>query len=1037
MQWLAEICVKRPVFASVLTLLIVVLGLAGYSGLGVDRFPKIDFPVVTITTILPGASAEDVETEITDKVEAAVNTVGSIDELRSISAEGISLVVVQFKLEKDVDVAAQDVRDRVGRVTRDLPEGTDPPVVSKIDPDAAPILYAALRAPGRSTSEITEFADGQVREALEVLPGVGQVRVLGGRKRAVNVWLDPVRLRAANVAAAEVARAIGLQNLTIPGGRVDTGRDQLTLRVVGRVAEAGEVGQLPVRTMGDRVIRVEDVARVEDGTEETETLARWNGEPAVVLAVRKQTGANTVAVADAVRERVGEILEDLPKGYEIDVIRDESGSIRTGTDGVKEHLVVGAFLAAVVVLIFLGSVRSTVIAALAIPTSVLGTFAVMGWLGYSLNTITLLALALSVGIVIDDAIVVLENIFRFVEEKGMKPFDAAIEGTREIGLAVLATTFSLVAVFMPVVFLAGIPGRFLRGFGVTMSVAILVSLFVSFTMTPMLASRWLKPHVHGEQKSVLERIVDGFYRPIERAYLRILAFVLRHRWIVVVASIASLAAVPKLAGVAKKGFIPVDDQAQFEVSVRAPEGMSLVATEVHAERVARELRGLPGVYGTLVTVGDGDRGDDNVGAVYVRLVDPRERALSQDEMKDLVRKTVLPKQDPTLRLAVNDVQLFGGGGQSTARIQYNVIGPDLERLEKVAEQAVAELKKVPGAVDVDSSLVVGKPELSVNVDRARAAQLGISVGDIANTLQLLVAGRKVSTYEEHGDQYEVRVRADRAWRGDPSLLGMLPVPTANGQSIPLADLVDFEAGTGPSSINRLSRQRVVTIVANAAPGTGENVIGDALVGILKGMNLGDDYLIKPSGQTKLMKETGASVLFGFGLAFVFMYLVLAAQFESWIHPFTILLSLPLTLPFAILSVVLTGAALDMFSVLGIFVLFGIVKKNAILQIDHTNHLRAQGLDRTTAILHANRDRLRPILMTTIAFVAGMIPLVLSKGVGSGFNRATSGVVVGGQSLSLLLTLLATPVAYTFFDDFVERVRGVLRRFGLISSGVDA
>jgi multidrug efflux pump subunit AcrB len=438
---------------------------------------------------------------------------------------------------------------------------------------------------------------------------------------------------------------------------------------------------------------------------------------------------------------------------------------------------------------------------------------------------------------------------------------------------------------------------------------------------------------------------------------------------------------------------------------------------------------VPGVVGTLVTAGDNDQGDDNVGRVYVRLVDPKVRAQTQEELKNLVRTEILPAQDPSLRLSINDVAAFGGAGASTARIQYYVSGPDLDTLEAIATKAVAELKQVPGAVDVDSSLVVGKPEIAVRVDRTRAAQLGVSVGDVANTLQLLVAGKKVSTWEQGGDQYEVRVRADRAWRGDPELLGLLPVPTPGGGSVALADLVELDPGTGPSSINRLSRQRVVTLVANAAPGVGENVVGDALVGILKKMDLPADYLVKPAGQTKLMKETGMSVLVGFGLAFVFMYLVLAAQFESWLHPFTILLSLPLTLPFAVLSIVLTGQALDMFSVLGIFVLFGIVKKNSILQIDHTNHLRAQGMERTEAILQANRDRLRPILMTTLAFVAGMIPLAMSKGVGAGFNRATSGVVVGGQTLSLLLTLLATPVAYTFFDDLLELAKGGLRRLG--------
>jgi multidrug efflux pump subunit AcrB len=455
--------------------------------------------------------------------------------------------------------------------------------------------------------------------------------------------------------------------------------------------------------------------------------------------------------------------------------------------------------------------------------------------------------------------------------------------------------------------------------------------------------------------------------------------------------------------------------------------MSLAATQVHAERVARLIReSLPESVGTLVTVGDDDQGNDNVGRVYVRLTDPRERRRSQEELKDVVRREILPSQDTSLRLAVNDVAAFGGSGQSTARIQYNVTGPDLVRLQEIATQATTELKAFNGAVDVDSSLVVGKPEVRVRVDRARASQFGVSVADLAGTLRLLVGGQKVSNYAELGKQYEVRLRAARDFRADPALLGLLPVPTATGVSVPLADLASLEPGTGPAVINRLGRQRVVTVLANAAPGVGENVVGDELLSILGRIGLGKEYQVRPSGFTKLMAETGASVVFGFGLAFVFMYLILAAQFESWIHPFTILISLPLTLPFAILSVVLTGQALDMFSVLGIFVLFGIVKKNSILQVDHTITLREQhGMGRTEAILLANRDRLRPILMTTVAFVAGMIPLAVSTGIGSGFNRATSGVVVGGQTLSLLLTLLATPVVYTLVDDAVELGRTLL------------
>lgn len=1028
MQWLAEICIKRPVFATVLTLLIVVLGLAGFGKLGVDRFPKIDFPVITITTVLPGAAPGDIETEITDRVEAAVNTIGDIEELRSISSESVSLVVVQFKLEKDVDVAAQDVRDRLARIQGDLPADAETPVVSKLDPDAAPILFAAVRAPGREVRDVTEYADTNLRRALESLPGVGQVRVLGGQKRELQVWLDPARLRALNVAPGEVTRAIATQNLSMPGGRVDTGRDQLTLRVHGRVESVDELERLPVRGIGDQAIRVGDVARVEDGEEEPATLALWDGEPAVVLAIRKQSGSNTVAVADAVNERIGELRAELPPGYSVEIVRDESQSIRTGTDGVKEHLAVGAVLAAVVVMMFLGSFRSTFIAALAIPTSVIGTFAVMSWLGYTLNTITLLALALCVGIVIDDAIVVLENIWRHVEEKGETPMQAAVSGTKEIGLAVLATTLSLIAVFMPIAFIAGIPGRFLSGFGVTMSVAIAVSLFVSFTLTPMLASRWLVKHDAHAPKGILERVVDVFYRPIERFYMRVLAWSMRHRWVIALLSFGSLGLLPPLAIVAKKGFIPVNDDAQFEIVVRAPEGSSIATTAVHAERIAREVRKMPDVRLTLVTVGDNDQQQDNVAKVYARLTDPRARPFSQDELMEQVRTEILPKQDPALHLSVGQVAAFGGTGQSTARVQYNLSGPDLAGLERYSAEIVEKLEKVEGAVDVDSTLVVGKPELGVHLDRARAAELGVSAVDVATTLQTLVGGVKASSFEQRGEQYEVRVRAEPDWRADPDRLGFLAVPSMRLGSVPLSDVVRFEEAAGPASINRLNRQRVVTIMANPKPGVGENVIGDALVKIVDDMHLPDGYTLRPSGMTKLMKETGISVLVGFALAGIFMYLILAAQFESWLHPFTILLSLPLTLPWALVSLVMTGQAIDMFSSLGIFVLFGIVKKNAILQIDHTNQLREAGMPRLEAILQANKDRLRPILMTTLAFVAGMIPLAISDGVGAGFNQATSGVVVGGQTLSLALTLLATPVAYSTLDDAMILLRRAWRRF---------
>jgi hydrophobe/amphiphile efflux-1 (HAE1) family protein len=1015
--------IKRPVFASVVILVLCVLGLAGYSKLGVDFFPNIEFPMVSVTTILPGASPREVETEISDQLEETLSTIAGVDEIRSTSAEGISLVFVVFDLEVDGDAAAQEVRDKVNLAMPSLPEGVEPPVVGRLDPSAAPVLFLSLSSDA-DIVDVTEVADTVVRRRLEGAKGVGSVAVVGGRKREIGVEVDPIRLRALGVSAPEIARALQTQNVQIPGGSLETGPSQVNLRVQGRVQTVEEIGDIVVRGSNGATIRVRDVATIVDGPADAKSVASRDGVPTVILAIRKQAGTNTVAVVDDVLDRLEDIQTQLPKGYTLEVSRDTSQTIRTSAENVTNHLIEGGILAALVVLLFLGNARATVVAAIAIPTSILATFAVMNYLGFTLNTMTLLALALAVGIVIDDAIVVLENIFRYVHDKKMPAMEAASAGTKEISLAVLATTLSLIAVFAPVGFVGGIPGRFLVNFGFTMSAAIAMSLVVSFVLTPTLSARIFAGE-GATEGGVLSRITDTFYKPIERLYMVVLGFCMRQRWIVAIAMVASLATIPFLGAAVPKSFLPVNDEAEFEVNVRAPEGTSLAATQIIAERLAREVRTVNGVDYTLVTIGNNDQGTPNVGNIYVRLVNPEDREASQGDLMERVREDVIAHQDKALRLNVVEVARFSGTGQSSQGIQYTLAGPDLDQLAKYAQVVETALRAHPGATDVDSSLVLGKPELVARVDRGRAAELGLTVADVATSLRLLVGGQKVSNYEEGGEQYDVRLRASPEYRADAEGLALLSIGTANGP-VPLSDVVTLTPDTGPSSISRLNRQRQVTLAASARPGFGESDVLTGIEASVATLDLPSTYKAGPAGRSKELARTAKGFLFALGLSFVFMYLVLAAQFESWLHPVTILASLPLTLPFALVSLLIFDQTLNLYSALGILVLFGVVKKNAILQVDHANQLREEGLPRMQAILQSNKDRLRPILMTTVAFVVGMLPLLFSKGIGSGFSRATASLVIGGQTLSLVLTLLATPVLYSFFDDiqnFIGRLLG--------------
>ncbi|OLD21320.1 MAG: hypothetical protein AUJ01_02440 [Acidobacteria bacterium 13_1_40CM_3_65_5] len=1022
MQWLAALCVKRPVFATVLILSLTVIGAFSFTRLGVDRFPKVDFPTVIVTTLQPGAAPEQVETEITDKIEEAVNTISGIDELRSVSSEGISQVIVSFLLDKNTDVAAQEVRDKVNGVLPLLPKTIQQPRVDRMDPDAAPVLSLALSA-NKPVRDITEYADKVLRRQLESVDGVGQVLVLGGRSRQINVWLDADRLRAYNLTVNDVARALQTQNIEIPGGRVDQGPQSVTLRTRGRIQTVTEFNDIVVREKDGHPVRVGDVARVEDGEAEPETIANVSGVGTVLLQVRRQSGTNTVEVVKAVKERLDDVKSTLPAGYNVRLVRDTSDFIEAAIHNVEEHLIVGSILAALVVLLFLSNLRSTIISAIAIPTSIIATFGLVWYMGFTLNLMTMLALTLSVGIVIDDAIVVLENIYRYIEEKHDDQFHAAVEATQEIGLAVLATTLSLVAIFVPVGFMGGIVGRFMKSFGLTMAFAIMVSLLVSFTLTPMLSARWLKVDRHGKDKHSSKD--SRIFHAVDVFYTRLLEWSMRHRAIVAGVSVLVLLSSVPLFMAVNKNFMPQDDQAEFEINLRAPEGTSLEATEVLTNRIANAVRQrLPEVSYTLVTIAGDPAKTRNLGNIYVRLKPIEERSRDQFALMDDIRKEVLPPLSKDLRTSVQPVAVIGGSGAQAADVQFVINGPDLRKLESISKQLVARVKTLPGVVDVDTSLNVGKPELSVHVDRPKAADLGVQIGDAAEALRLLVGGDQVTTYNEGGEQYEVHLRARAENRSTEAAISGLTVPSARLGSVALDNVADFTPGTAPSDINRLSRQRQVTVFCGLLPTASQAAVQNAILDEFASVKGSNDYVGRFSGRSRELGRAAQNFVLAFLLSLVFMYLILAAQFESWLHPITILLSLPLTLPFALLSILIFRQSLNIFSALGLLVLFGVVKKNSILQIDHANQLKETGLSTHDAVVQASRDRLRPILMTTFAFVAGMIPLIVSRGIGSGTNHAIGFVIFGGQSLALLLTLLVTPVAYSLFDDASK-----LRLFG--------
>ena len=1005
---LADISVRRPVFATMGIAALVVMGIFAYRSLVVDLFPKTDIPVIAITTQLPGAGPEEMEARVTKVIEEAVNTVSGIDEMRSVTLEGFSRVIVVFLLERNLEAAAQDVRDKIGAALKQLPDGTDPPVVEKFDPDATPVVFLSV-AGDRDLRELTEIAKKQVKEHLESLPGVGAIKIVGDREREVQVVADARRLDAYGLTIADVARALAAQNVEVPAGRVSTSDHEATLRTLGRVGAVVDFQHIVVATRGGTPIRIADIGRVVDGVVEPRSLSRYNGRNSLTLLVRKQSGANTVSTVDAVVERLDEIRKTLPPGVEVTVTRDQAYFVRAALAEVQKHLIIGALLASIVVFVFMGNLRATLIAAVAIPCSIITTFTLMKVMGFSLNWLTLLALTLSVGIVIDDAIVVLENIFRFIEEKNMSPFEAARAATAEVGLAVSATTLSLVVIFVPVAFIPGIMGSFLESFGLTMAGSIMVSLLVGFTLTPMLSSRFLQ---HSAGKGLSRE--SWFFRPIDHGYAALLRWSMRHRWLVVAAAIVTVAAIPLIGRIVGTAFIPEDDRGDFEVNIKTPPGYTLGRTDAVVREIERQVQVLPGIEHLTVNVGSPETDSVTTAQMVVVLHHIEERTVTQFDVMTRVREIL--RAYPELRASVDQPPPMSGSGMRSAEIVYNIEGPDLDVLERLAGQVRGIMAATPGIVDIDSTSEPGKPEVQVRINRAKAADLGVAVSDIAMSLRTMVQGDTVTTFKDGLDLYDVRLRLQEGDRSDPQSLGQLMVPSSRLGRVRLDSVVDALRGTGPAQIDRRNRERQISLLANMAPGY---ALGDALRAVdrrVQQLGIPAGYRTGVTGMGKLLNETISGFRLAFLLSVIFMYMVLASQFESFLHPITILLSLPLAVPFALVSLWMVGATLNMFSALGILLLFGVVKKNAILQIDHTIGLRAGGAPIAEAIIQANRERLRPILMTTISLVAGMIPLVFSTGDGAVTNRSIGIVVMGGQTLCLFITLLLTPVAYSLFED---------------------
>jgi HAE1 family hydrophobic/amphiphilic exporter-1 len=1016
---LSGIAIRRPVFTTMMMIGLIVLGIFAFRRLPIDQFPDVEIPVITVQTVYPGASPETIEREVTQRMEEAFNPVEGVDGITSISLEGVSQVIVEFDLARDVNEAAQDIRAKIEAIRRDLPADIDPPVIQKLDPAAEPIMSLALSSGTQPLVQLTALADEVIRRRLESVDGVGEVRIAGGLEREVRVFLLPARMQALGITVPAIMGALQAQNLEVPAGRIERGGSEQLVRITARIEDPREFNDVILTNRGGQPIRLRDVARVEEGTEEERSLALVNGERAISLDILKVSGANTVAAAEGVREALSELEATLPNGVGIRVVRDNSVIIRQSVEDVIRELLIGAFLAVIIVMLFLNDWKATVITSLALPVSVISAFIIMDALGFTMNVISLMALSLSIGILIDDAIVVIENIVRH-REAGENHFTAAGHGTREIFLAVMTSSFVIVAVFVPVAFMGGIIGKFFYQFGITVAWAVLVSLFVSFTLTPMLSAWWgVNPH-SGEGGNLVTRQITRFNNWFDvqaNRYRGVIGWALNHRKTTLLIAAGSLVAAFLLFPFIGGGFMPDSDNSEFVVQFETPEGSSLAYTRSKADQIDRMVREIDGVDYVYTAIGAGAIGTVTAGESYVKLVPPGERQLSQGDLMTATRAGL------ARLFGVNAAVLDAGGlGGAQAPLQIEIRGPDVIELQRLSTRIQAAADSIPGVVDIQTSLGELRPELRIQVNRDAANEIGLDVGQIAATVRPLYAGQTATRWEDPtGEERDVVVQIAPELRTSLDDIAATPVKTSAevGDApvlIPLGDVARIEAGNAPAQIDRKDLQRIATVTASNSP---EISISEASAQIrdhLARISMPPGYSARLGGETEQLEETTGYVLEAILLAVILIFLILASQFESFTQPFAIMLALPLSLVGVLLALFITNNTLNIMSMIGVIMLLGLVTRNAILLVDNANERRAVGAQRRQALVDAGAVRLRPIMMTTFAMIGGMLPVALALGEGGGFRAPMARAVIGGLITSTMLTLVVVPVAYTYFDD---------------------